>query len=392
MIQCINANCYGCRGCEEICPTKAITMEEDRETFLYPKIDSEKCVKCGLCDKVCPIKYEHFIDVDNAIAKVGMAKDREVILESSSGGAFTALYRYAISKEYTVYGVKYDEKMQVIIDAAKTEKECQKFRKSKYIQANTNGCFERIRKQLSNDEGVLFSGTPCQVAALNNYLSVRAQNTKKLLTISILCHGVPSQKLFDMYKEEEQKREKSEMLSFTFRYKRKDGQPINSRSAIVKFANGKEYIRDKEKDAFLRGYYQRLFYRPSCMTCEFARNERVADITIFDAWNIEKRYSHYNPLEGTSIVLAASDKGKAILEKISNEMELEELPIKWVLESQCLFRMPTSEHKNRDRFFEFFVNKGFGKAVFLCTKKSIRQRISKFCPDFIKRVVKKRGI
>lgn len=380
-------DCCGCRACEEICPHKAIKMVMDEESFYYPEVETSKCCDCHLCEKVCPLNFKDFFPADNVSSFVGTHKSQEIIYNSSSGGAFTALCEIYVDKGYSVCGVKFDEHLKVIHDFANTLKECEDFRKSKYIQSNTNHCFSEIAKRLKRGESVLFSGVSCQVAALYSFLKIKSINTEKLITVNLLCHGVPSQKMFDDYIAEEE----LNATEYQFRYKDKEtkSEEVNSRAAHVKFSNGKECIRTKDNDAFLRGYYSRLFYRPSCAVCRFTRKERISDITIADAWNIEKIMPEYNPLWGASLILLNSEKSKKIISDLSSRMNIEEIDSSWAINSQRLFRQPTVMHKKRDEFFERWPKIGFHKAVYKCTRRTVKQNIIRIIPLNIRNFLKK---
>ena len=192
-------NCYGCRICESICPKGCITMIQDKDGFFYPRADRARCIDCHLCEKVCPAFYEDFPTGFEQKVYAGIHKSKSVCFGSSSGGAFTALYEECIREGFTVYGVRWGEEFKVQHDCAYTAEECQRFRKSKYVLSDINGSYAKIEKQLIEGRKILFSGTPCQCAALKKYLAVKRTSTANLLIIDIVCHGAPSQKVFDEY-------------------------------------------------------------------------------------------------------------------------------------------------------------------------------------------------
>lgn len=383
-----NKECCGCGACVDICPKNAISLSQDKETFLYPIIDRKKCVDCGLCEKACPLNFSCFQNCNSVKSYVGTYKSKNVIYDSSSGGAFTAIYQTFIKLGYIVYGVQFSEQLKVVHGKAFSEKECEKFRKSKYIQSNTVGCFKSIEKDLCSGNRVLFSGVSCQCAALVSYLDAKNISKENLVTVNLLCHGVPSQAIFDKYLEEERKEEGAIVYQYKFRNKEPKRDKVNSRTALIEFSNGNKYIRTMDNDPFLRGYYTRLFYRPSCETCHFTCKERLTDFTIADAWNIEKIKPNYRPVEGVSLILFNTEKARSTFNSIEEIMDLEEVSSEWALTSQRLFRAPTDMHKNRDQFFELWQKIGFKKAVFKCTKPSFKHRVGKMLPEPLKNKIR----
>ena len=379
-----NKECCGCAACVDVCPKDAISMREDQETFRYPVVDHDKCVNCGLCEKVCPLNFSDFQSCNSVDSYVGKYKSEKVVYNSSSGGAFTALYQTLIRAGYVVYGAQYFDHLKVAHGRAETEQACEKFRKSKYVQSDTEGCFQSVEHDLREGKSVCFSGVSCQCAALISYLDTRKVNRDNLVTVNTLCHGVPSQSIFDRYIEEEEKKEAARMLLFQFRNKEADRDKVDSRTASVKFSNGHRYIRTRGNDSFLRGYYFRLFYRPSCAVCHFARKERLTDITIADAWGIEKIKPEYKAGEGLSLILFNTEKSQEYLNSVESLMDLEKIPPAWALTSQDVFSTPTVMHKNRDKFFELWQKKSFRKAVFSCTPTNIKQKLWTLIPGSIR--------
>ena len=365
--------CVGCRACYEICPKQAIQIIEDEDGFAYPIIDEKKCIKCGLCEKTCPLNFNNFKSAKDVKSYIGVSNDLENLMESSSGGAFYSICEVLIEENYTIYGVEFDENFQVIHNYTKSLEHCKKFRKSKYIISNTNGCFSKIVNQLKNDEKVLFSGSPCQVAAL--YLFLKSKNINyedKLITCNVLCHGAGSQKLFDIYLKELQKKNKSQIVKYNFKSKKCTNGKYNSRSVDVLFSNNKEKHLEFGQDPFLNAYYTRLFYRESCSKCRFTTNDRASDITLGDAWGIDKIMPNYNPLKGVSLILANTKKGEEVVEKIAKKLNLEKIDSNWALKSQgILNNKPTTLHKNRRLFLKLYKRIGFYKAVNICTWSNI---------------------
>ena len=192
-------NCTGCRACEKICPKDAIQMVQDSEGFIYPEIDELKCIKCGLCQKVCPNVNSVKNELIEQKVYYGVHKDEEILRKSSSGGAFTAIVEAFCDKDYIIFGCTMNEKFEVYHDYVDNKKDIIKFRKSKYLQSNVKDSYIKVKEFLKNGKKVIFTGTPCQISGLKNFLGNIKQ--EKLLCVDLICHGVTSQKVFNSYIE-----------------------------------------------------------------------------------------------------------------------------------------------------------------------------------------------
>lgn len=358
------SECYGCKACIEVCPKNCISVSEDNEHFSYPVVDNRECINCHLCEKACPYGKQIFNNKDSCEVWVGRHISNDVIFNSSSGGAYTAIYKTLLSENYIFYGVRWDEGFKVIHDSAQTEEECEKFRKSKYVLSDTNHVFAKIEENLLENEKVCFSGTPCQCAALISFLNTKKVSMDSLTVVDIICHGAPNQYVFDRYIEEKIGRQEN-YQGYSFRFKNKIPYcgKINSRSAEIKSAQGESLILDATNDSFLKGYYGRLFYRPSCGICAFARPERVSDITIGDAWHIEKSFPEWNSLEGVSLMLLNTQKGKDLFEKFRSFMDVKQMSIEWAVKTNAQLSEPTHMHRGRKKFFRKIDSGGFKDSV-----------------------------
>ena len=331
------------------------------------------------------VKTSIFNNSSNAILSVGTYCSGEVIENSSSGGAFTALFEFAIEHGYYVVGVKYGPHLTVIHDIAKTIDECMAFRKSKYIMSDVNDCYKKIAQLLLRDNKVLFSGTPCQCAALSLYLKCKKVNLENLIIVDLICHGVANQKIFNSYLEELEKRKKDSIEKYSFKNKKAIKGKINSRSAEILYKSGKCELVTMDHDPFLRGYYARLFYRRSCEECRFARPDRVSDITIGDAWGIEKINPKFDPMKGVSLIIANNNQGKIIVGALSSKMDLESVTLQWAIENNTQLREASRVNNNRAKFFDLWKSEGFTNSVFSCTKQS-------FVKKWIAKVVSKLSV
>ncbi|SHO52353.1 polysaccharide pyruvyl transferase family protein [Anaerocolumna xylanovorans] len=315
-------SCFGCNTCRDICPTSAITMIEDKEGFKYPVIDEEKCIHCNMCRKVCPYgKYKHKEETVNIFPKVyaAMHKSDEVLEQSASGGMFTAMYKNIIARGGKAVGVKYTDNMEVIYDIAETEEECQAFRGSKYVFADSSEVKPRVKELLREGVPVLYSGNPCQIAGLKNYLRKDYDN---LYTVEIICHAAASPKVFRLYNEYLENLYHSKIIDFEFRNKiRGWSKPY----LCVKFESGEVLLEQSSRNNFRRAFSDDNIQRPCCYTCEFASPKLgVGDITIGDYWGIAKQHPEMADEKGVSIIKINNEHGLMFFEEFRDQFNLTE--------------------------------------------------------------------
>lgn len=345
--------CYGCTACAEICPNNAISMQADVEGFLYPDINSELCVNCDLCKKVCSAeKYVKKTKPQKSVATI--YNDDVVLLKSSSGGAFKALLE-SVDCDTIVYGVCWESRSIAVFDKANVDDAFEKFRKSKYIQAEIRNTYFSVKNDLDNGGKVLFVGTPCQVSGLKEFLRKPYDN---LLLVDLICHGVPSSKVLEkQFEAWDSKYDK--VKSIQFRYKEQRNNKWNSKYALVEFESGKTKRFEYDTSAFLRGYDNGLFFRPSCSTCQFATINRVSDITIGDYWGSKE----YDVHKGLSLVFANTEKGLNSVDKMSDTSTIIAVNLDYAVANNARLRNPDKGHKNRQDFFDNLDRENFDKIV-----------------------------
>jgi ferredoxin len=315
--------CYGCYACKEICPTNAITMEEDKEGFRYPVVDEEKCIDCGACDKACIRKTNHKIEYTEKYPKVFsvMNKQEEVRMKSSSGGIFPELARFVIEeKKGYVVGVKYDKDMKVVSSIADNMEEVKAFYGSKYVKSDFDGIYPQIKKLLQDSQTVLYSGLPCECAALRSYLKKDYEN---LYICEILCHAAPSPKIFKQYLDYLNKKFNSRVVNLTFRNK-STGWLIHKCSMIIDFENGKNLTVNSRKNNYFRAFLNDYISRPSCSSCEYTYKNRVGDITIGDFWGIKDIDPSMFDDKGVSLITINDDKGSKIWDNVKENFNYKE--------------------------------------------------------------------
>ena len=310
--------CYGCGACKDACPVNAIHMEEDKEGFLYPVIDEEICIHCDKCKKTCIYHQQSSKNVqEETFPQVYAAycKDEGVVKHSSSGGMFTPMYQNVLKKGGKVVGVRYDEDMNVIYDIADTEEGCEKFRGSKYVCADSKDVKQRVKELLLEDQYVLYTGTPCQIAGLKSYLG---KEYEKLYTVELICHGVSSPKVFRKYCEYLESVYKSKMTNFEFRNKLKG---VNQPYILIEFESGSIDFESALKQNFSRAFRSNNIQRPCCYNCEYVGKQvGVGDITIGDYWGIEEEHPEFADEKGISLLKINTPKGKAFFEEWKDDV------------------------------------------------------------------------
>lgn len=340
-------NCCGCTACASICAHDAIIMAPDSLGFLYPKANPELCVNCGLCDKVCQFhnKYNRYDNYDSPLAYQFRLPQDEQLKESQSGGAFFAIADKFIADGGVVYGAAFTDTWRVTHQKANDKQTLSALRMSKYVQSDLRGVFRQIKNELRNGVRVLFSGTACQVAGLKAYIPKLLR--KNLFSIDIVCHGVPSPKIWEDYLAYLQKTRDSQIVKACFRDKRFGWH--GARESFL-FENGKEEFRSTSNYLYFSG----LSMRESCSHCHYTNLKRVGDITVGDQWGIPKD-SPYEDDKGLSLILINSDKGKQLFENL--EKKAEEISIKDCMQPQL--KQPSILHPNHQKFIHDYKTKGF---------------------------------
>lgn len=387
----IKEDCSGCQACKQICPRNAIDMIEDEEGFLYPKKNSN-CIECGLCEKICPLQNKILNKTIEQKVYAGEYKDKDILRKSSSGGAFTAICNSFCNENYVIFGAKFDNNFKVKHDYIEDINEIDIFRKSKYVQSDINKMYLKVKEFLNQGKKVLFSGTPCQIAGLKSFL--KNKEFENLLCVDIICHGVPSPKIWKQYIEFVKRKYNSRIKKINFREKICKNNIFNSKSIKIELKNGKTIIEDSIKNHYLRGFQRELLFRPSCEKCKFANPDRISDITIGDCWGINKTHPELDVHEGVSLIVINTEKGNKIKENLEKYMNLQKLDLNFAIKENAQFREPTKFHKNRNKFYKSIDNNiEFDKKIKKYAKESykiiIKRKITKLIPKKIKQILKK---
>lgn len=374
------SNCCGCHACYNSCPQNAIIMEEDEKGFKYPKINENKCTNCGFCEKVCPILNKRKIANDPK-AYACINKDENIRENSSSGGIFTLIAKEIINMGGVVFGTKFDSNFNVIHSYTSLEEELYKFRGSKYVQSIIGDNYKIAKSFLEEGKYVLFTGTPCQIEGLLAYLGKKYD---KLFTQDIICHGVPSPKVWRKYLDYRKHKDEDRPLSINFRNKDNGWSSFNLKFTYENKSYKKSQVEDKYMQAFLRN----VCLRDSCYKCSFKKINRLSDITLADFWGIQRVKPELYDNKGTSLVIVNSEKGKELFESIKENIIQEEVNIEEALVGNTAMLTSAVVDKNRVKFFENLDKLDFSVLVNKYTEKpSLMLKIIVLLKKIAKRIL-----
>ena len=368
-------DCCGCNACVQRCPKQCITMHADNEGFLYPVVDTTRCIDCGLCEKVCPVINQ---DEPHKPLNVYAAynKDEKIREQSSSGGIFTLLAEETIKKGGVVFGVKFNKNWMPEFDYTETIEGIAPFRGSKYVQAIVGNAYKQAEEFLKAGREVLFSGTPCQITGLKRYLRKEFEN---LTAVDIICHGVPSPKVWEMYLKDTCSKlfkstpdEKIQSVSPIGETYKSYIEAISFRSKITgwkKFSfllklnfptcDGKNTIVFTEpfgKNNFMRAFLNDTILRPSCYACPAKEGKSHSDITIADFWGINVVDSAFDDDKGCGAIFINTTKGEHAY-PLADTLYKEKLFDEVVIHNSA-YHLSSNPHPNRKKFF-----KGLDKAT-----------------------------
>ncbi len=349
------ADCCGCNVCGDACPKEAINFKTDNEGFWYPEVDMEKCVDCGLCEKVCPIINIDSLkknDLEEPICYAAIHKNYEVRFDSTSGGLFSAFAEKFYRDKGYVGGAIIAEDRSIKQFISPDKADLPKLRSSKYSQSNFEGFFKQVKDLVKKSEKVLVCGGPCQMSALRAYLGFKDYDN--LLILDYVCHGINSPLIARKNREWLELKHQSKIV-----YSKAKNKELGWRNLTAKtiFANGDIEYQTKENNRFTHGYLiTGAFCRPSCYECRFKGFPRIADITLADFWGIENVPGIDKSIDdniGTSLVLINSEKGKRFFEEIKPKLKFVELPYQTALKgNKSLVESLAKPKIDRVKFFE----------------------------------------
>lgn len=368
------SKCSGCHACFNICPNNCIDMKNDEEGFWYPEINVKECIDCNLCESVCPvINYKE--PENNAIAYGCYNKNEKIRMESSSGGLFSAFCTYIIKNGGVVYGAKYDKSFNVIHGRTDSFTGLNEFMGSKYTQSKIGDIYSNVKKDLIDNPNkfVYFSGTPCQIDGLLHFLGKSYNN---LICQDIICHGVPSPKIWSNYVKSLNNKFRDEPLKINFRSKR-NGWSLFELQILYK---NNSYQCFHGEDPYMRAFLSNICLRPSCYNCYSKSLHRNSDITLADFWGIDNINKSLNDDKGTSLVFINTTKGQELFNNIREDIVFQTVELEEAIKfNPSAYKSVSLKEKKRTTFFENYDKKSLDELVISINKTSLLKKLLKRC-------------
>lgn len=350
---CDEDKCCGCGCCAVVCGQNAIVLKEDRLGQVRPCLDDSKCVKCGLCQKKCPVNHPPALRTPLKVYAC-YALDSELRENAASGGMASVFYRKMLADGGTIYGTVLDQQGNAFLMGSSSERSIESFRGSKYVKAAMNGVYTEIKERLKRNCSVLFVGTPCQTAALKNYLGAEYDG---LVTVDLICHGTPPNTYLKEYLAYiKHKKRVSQVDRVVFREKRGfvfnlvcGGRPV--------------YRAPGHKDIYMHSFLSAMTYCEGCYHCGFAAEKRVADLTIGDFWGLGEQSSYHGTTDKASVVLVNTEKGRRFFQECGGQLYTEEKSMPEATNKNQQLVHPSTKYPQRDRFLQLYETYGFVASV-----------------------------
>lgn len=390
-------NCCGCGSCVNTCPKNAVSMVRDAEGFLYPEIDSGKCVDCGLCIKSCA--FQNIKEPNKSLSVyAAVRKDREKLKQSASGGMFAVIAEKVIDEGGIVFGCsmeKKDGKLYPMHIKAENRDELASVLGSKYVQSDTGSIFKSIKKELASGRKVLFCGTPCQVAGLKGFLKKDRDN---LILLDLICHGVPSSKMFQDYIECIEKKKNIKVENFRFRAKTGKTGLAGEMIYTDKNGNRKSTLMFPAISSYYSNFLKSHIYRASCYKCPYACENRPGDLTIGDFWGFAKHYNDFDKTQfiaadGISCVSVNTEKGNEIWESLKADIAVHNSDYVKAADRNPQLVRPSSKGEKYELIMKTYREKGYAGVEKLFApalrKYKIKSSIKKLIPRFLINFLKK---
>lgn len=355
-------NCCGCMACKNICPKNAIKIEK-RKNGLYPYINREKCIECGACKRVCAFQKESSQSrIDPIKVFAGHTRNEFLIKQTASGGVFAELAEQIILSGGVVYGTVMDLKKDdypIYYSRAEALCDLNEMYGSKYVQSYCGDIYQSIKNDLEKDKEVLLSGTPCQIAGIKEFLGKDYNN---LLTVDLICHGVPDIQVFKDYISFVEKKKNVKIERFIFRDKTK-GWGRNGKLVFhTKKGERRERLFLGKESSYYYFFLRGELFRQNCYNCPYAKKGRVGDLTIGDFWGIDKEEPQYEKKEirnGVSCILINNEKGMEKIKQYGDNIKMTESSLDKVARWNGQLNGPTK--RKSDIVLQLYQKGGYKK-------------------------------
>ena len=375
-------------------------MSEGKDGFVLPVIDNDLCIGCGACTRACGLNRGIG---SNSIGPFFAAAGRDDVSKSASGGVFGAVAREHISSGGVAYGAAYEREgntLRVLHRRAASVGELHPLLNSKYVQSDAGACFADVKADLREGRRVLFCGTPCQVAGLRGFLGRDYEN---LTTVDLVCHGVPSGRMFTDCVENYGEQLRSPVVDFRFRCKREGWE--HSLLLLLLLEDGREVTIPAAKSPYYDMFLNLKTLRDSCYRCPYAGRFRAGDLTVGDFWGVEanrpdvlKDAEKFNQMKGVSCLLVNNDRGRKFVE-VSNALDLYPVEFNDIAKGNDQLRQPSVLPEDRRLYIDAFANGGWDaverlykkreRGVAFYAKKAIRTVLPKPATGVLKKALGK---
>ena len=377
--------CTGCTACATACPKSCIAMTADENGFLYPIVDAEGCVSCGLCENACPVITPLKMAGNEPKAYAAYSKDETVRMQSSSGGVFTELAKAVLKDGGVVFGAVYSEQFEVVHICAENETDLAKLRGAKYAQSDLRGIFADVKTLLEQGQKVLFSGTPCQVGGLKAFLRKEYAN---LITVDFVCHSVPSPMAWREYVKYRAEQDNNGKMPDTINLRSKQsGWTSYQYSNLFTYADGHTHAARSGESLYMKLFVGNYINREACANCQFKGYSRVSDLTIGDFWGIWDISPEMDDDKGTSVVLVQSPQGAQIMNAIAESMTLLPVSLEEASRQNGAMLRPSPASPRREEALDMIRNGRLAECAqwFNQPKPTLKQRLYRVANKLLNR-------
>lgn len=379
--------CTGCGACAASCPCDAIGMCADAEGFLRPVIDSDRCCQCGKCQRICPVNHRVTMDDGgySARAFAAASADDTILAASSSGGIFTLLADYVLQVGGVVFGAVFSDDFKGVSHiAVERRSDLWKLQGSKYVQSELGNCYASVGAFLRDKRLVCFSGTPCQIAGLRAWLGGDDPN---LITVGVLCHGVPSPGVWREYLSAVTHDRKEDLSAMSFRDKSCGWSEFRIK---MEFSSGRRLLRKQKQDPYFRAFLRNLTLRKSCYRCVYKGTDDCSDFSLGDFWGIRRVDPSLHDNRGVSLVVVRSRKAGRIWDEVAGGLRLcHEVSLEVSGRYNSAMNHSVAPNPAREAFFEDFRQGDVLKSLSRYAPLTFEERIRLLVPDGLKRMLKK---